>query len=228
MEQVIPFARLESVIEPHYLHYPKTGAKGGRPAKSLATMLHVYILQNWFCYSDLGMEEAVYDISALRRFTGLRLADADIPYETTILNFLRLLETHKLTDALFGEISAHLNERGLILKSGTLVDATIIHAPPSTKNRGNARDPEMRGTHKHGQWYIGMNAHIGVDADSGSVHTVEGSTASLQSARSRSNASSRWARTQRIVGDRCWAACRRYPDGAICKTLQISSTPKVS
>jgi IS5 family transposase len=176
MEQIVPFARLEAVIAPHY---PKTGAKGGRPPKSLAMMLRVYMLQNWFGYSDPGMEEALYDIEALRRFVGVSLVDAAIPDETTILNFRRLLETHQLTDALFAEINAHLSERGLILKSGTIVDATIIHAPPSTKNKDKARDPEMSSTHKHGQWYFGMKAHIGVDADSGAVHTVEGSTASL-------------------------------------------------
>ena len=176
MEQVVPFERLTAVIEPHY---PKTGAKGGRPPKPLATMLRVYMLQNWFGYSDPGMEEALYDIAALRRFAGLSLVDAEIPDETTILNFRRLLETHKLTDALFAEINAHLTEQGLILKSGTIVDATIIHAPPSTKNKDKARDPEMSSTHKHGQWYFGMKAHIGVDADSGAVHTVEGTTASV-------------------------------------------------
>jgi IS5 family transposase len=104
MEQVVPFERLAAVIEPHY---PKTGAKGGRPPKPLATMLRVYMLQNWFGYSDPGMEEALYDIAALRRFAGLSLVDAEIPDETTILNFRRLLETHKLTDALFAEINAH-------------------------------------------------------------------------------------------------------------------------
>ena len=176
MEQVVPFARLAAVIEPHY---PKVGAKGGRPPKALAMMLRVYMVQNWFGYSDPGMEEALYDIEALRRFVGVRLNDADIPDETTILNFRRLLESHQLTDALFAAINAHLNEKGLILKSGTIVDATIIHAPPSTKNEDKARDPEMSSTHKHGQWYFGMKAHIGVDADSGAAHTVEGSTASL-------------------------------------------------
>ncbi len=176
MEKAVPFARLEAVIEPKY---PKVGAKGGRPPKPLSAMLRVYLLQNWFGYSDPGMEEALYDIEALRHFAGLSLMDADIPDETTILKFRRLLEDNKLTEALFAEINAHLTEKGLILKSGTIVDATIIHAPPSTKNRDKARDPEMSSTHKHGQWYFGMKAHIGVDAASGAVHTVEGSTASV-------------------------------------------------
>lgn len=176
MERVVPFARLEAVIEPHY---PKTGSKGGRPSKPLAVMLRVYMLQNWFGYSDPGMEEALYDIQALRRFAQVSLLDGAIPDETTILNFRRLLETHQLTDALFAQINAHLSERGLILKSGTIVDATIIHAPSSTKNKDKARDPEMSSTHKHGQWYFGMKAHIGVDAEGGAVHSVAGSTASV-------------------------------------------------
>jgi IS5 family transposase len=176
MERIVPFARMESVIEPHY---PKAKARGGRPPKPLSAMLRVYLLQNWFGYSDPGMEEALYDIESLRRFAGFSLMDADIPDETTILNFRRLLETHQLTEALFAEINAHLSEKGLTLKSGTIVDATIIHAPSSTKNRDKARDPEMSSTHKHGQWYFGMKAHIGVDADSGAAHSVEGSTASV-------------------------------------------------
>jgi IS5 family transposase len=174
MEAVVPFERLMAIIEPFY---PKAGAKGGRPPKSLNMMLRVYMLQNWFGYSDPGMEEALYDIAALRRFAGLNLADAEIPDETTLLNFRRLLETKQLTDTLFAEINAHLSEKGLTLKSGTIVDATIIHAPSSTKNQDKARDPEMSST--HGQWYFGMKAHIGVDADSGAVHTVEGTTASV-------------------------------------------------
>lgn len=176
MEAVVPFERLLSVIEPFY---PKARSKGGRPAKPLAMMLRVYLLQNWFGYSDPGMEEALYDIAALRRFAGLNLADTEIPDETTILNFRRLLETHALTDTLFAEINGYLSAQGLTLKSGTIVDATIIHAPSSTKNQDKARDPEMSSTHKHGQWYFGMKAHIGVDADSGAVHTVEGTTASV-------------------------------------------------
>ena len=202
MERVVSFARLEAVIEPHY---PKTGSKGGRPSKPQAVMLRVYMLQNWFGYSDPGMEEALYDIQALRRFAQVSLLDGAIPDETTILNFRRLLETHQLTDALFAQINARLSERGLILKSGTIVDSTIIHAPSSTKNKDKARDPEMSSTHKHGQWYFGMTsppqagagrctatvlskakdaaqphkAHIGVDADSGAAHSVAGSTASV-------------------------------------------------
>lgn len=176
MEQVVPFNRLESIIEPHYA---KPGPKGGRPPKPLSNMLRVYLMQNWFGYSDPGMEEALYDIEALRRFADMSLVNDDIPDESTILNFRHLLEEHQLTQALLTEINGHLSEKGLTLKSGTIVDATIIHAPSSTKNQDKARDPEMSSTHKHGQWYFGMKAHIGVDADSGAVHSVEGSTASV-------------------------------------------------
>ncbi len=176
MEQVVPFDRLLAVIEPHY---PKTGEKGGRPPKPLGMMLRVHLMQNWFGYSDPGMEEALYDIAALRLFAGLNLSDKEIPDETTILHFRRLLEDKQLSDTLFTEINAHLAEKGLTFRRGTIVDATLIQAPSSTKNADKARDPEMSSTHKHGQWTFGMKAHIGVDADSGAVHTVEGSTASL-------------------------------------------------
>lgn len=176
MARVVPFARLQALIEPHY---PKTGEKGGRPVKPLPMMLRVHLMQNWFGYSDPGMEEALYDIEALRRFAGLRLNDADIPDETTILNFRRLLETHRLGDALFAEINAYLTEKGLLLKRGTIVDATIVHAPPSTKNRERSRDAEMSSTKKNDQWHFGAKAHIGVDADSGAVHTVAASTAKV-------------------------------------------------
>ena len=166
MEQVIPWEALLALIEPVY---PKAG-RGRRPYP-LATMLRIHLMQNWFGLSDPGMEEALYEIVPLRQFAGLAMTDA-LPDETTILNFRRLLETHDLAAQMFAAVNAHLHARGLTLQKGTIVDATIIHAPSSTKNREGKRDPEMHQTRKGNQWYFGMKAHIGVDADSGLVHTV--------------------------------------------------------
>ena len=166
MEQVIPWEALLALIEPVY---PKAG-RGRRPYP-LTTMLRIHLMQNWFGLSDPGMEEALYEIVPLRQFARLPLAGA-LPDETTILNFRRLLETHDLAAQMFDAVNAHLQVRGLMLQKGTIVDATIIHAPSSTKNREGTRDPEMHQTKKGNQWYFGMKAHIGVDADSGLVHTV--------------------------------------------------------
>ena len=166
MEQVIPWEALLALIEPVY---PKAG-RGRRPYP-LATMLRVHLMQNWFGLSDPGMEEALYEIVPLRQFARLPMTGA-LPDETTILNFRRLLETHDLAAQMFAAVNAHLHARGLTLQKGTIVDATIIHAPSSTKNREGKHDPEMHQTRKGNQWYFGMKAHIGVDADSGLVHTV--------------------------------------------------------
>jgi transposase, IS5 family len=176
MDVVVPWGRLLALIEPHY---PKTGPKGGRPPMPLGTMLRVYFLQNWYALSDPMAEETLYDSEAMRRFAGIELGDDRIPDETTILNFRHLLERHGLTEALFAEVNAHLADRGITLRSGTLVDATIIDAPSSTKNKAGARDPEMSSTKKGNAWYFGMKAHIGVDADSGTVHSLETSTAKV-------------------------------------------------
>ena len=173
MEQVVPWSRLLAVIEPHY---PKAG-RGRRPYP-LETMLRVHLLQNWYGYSDPAMEEALYEIAPLRQFARLNLVDA-IPDETTILNFRRLLERHALAPELFGQINAYLAEKKLLLKQGTIVDATIIHAPSSTKNAEGKRDPEMHQTKKGNQWYHGMKAHAGVDASSGLVHSVTTTPANI-------------------------------------------------
>ncbi len=167
MEQVVPWNALLALIEPVY---PKAG-KGRRPYP-LKTMLRVHLLQNWYGYSDPAMEEALYEVAPLRRFAGLSLTRGSVPDETTILNFRRLLETHHLAPKLLAAVNQHLTGHGLLLREGTIVDATIIHAPPSTKNKDHARDPDMHQTRKGQQWYFGMKAHIGVDAESGLVHTV--------------------------------------------------------
>ena len=167
MDQVVPWQSLLALIEPHY---PKTGRPGRQPYP-LATMLRIHFLQQWYALSDPGMEEALYDTPVMRRFAQLG-GLADIPDETTILNFRRLLETHGLAAKLFARVNAHLGRKGLSLRGGTIVDATIIAAPSSTKNRDGERDPEMCQTRKGNQWHFGMKAHIAVDAASGLVHTV--------------------------------------------------------
>jgi len=180
MEAVVPWLRLLALIAPHY---PKAGPKGGRPPMPLETMLRVYFLQQWYALSDPMAEEALYDSEAMRRFAGIELGDDRIPDETTILNFRHLLERHELTEAIFAEVNGHLADKGITLRSGTLVDATIIDAPSSTKNKAGARDPEMSSTKKGNAWYFGMKAHVGVDADSGIVHSVEATTAKVHDSR---------------------------------------------
>ena len=176
MDQVVPWARLQALIEPHY---PKGSPAGGRPPLPLERMFRIYCLQQWYNLSDPGAEEALYDSITMRRFAGV-CTDADvIPDETSILNFRRLLEKHKLTEQLFAEINAHLSERGLIVGKGTIVDATIIDAPSSTKNARKQRDPQMHQTKKGKQWYFGMKVHTGTDTDSGLVHTVRATAANV-------------------------------------------------
>lgn len=173
---MVPWGRLLGLIEPHY---PKAGSKGGRPPMPLETMLRVYLLQNWYALSDPMAEETLYDSEAMRRFAGIELGDDRIPDETTILNFRHLLERHGLTEAIFAEVNAHLANKGITLRSCTLVDATIIDAPSSTKNKARARDPGMSSTKKGNEWFFGMKAHVGVDADNGVVHSLETSTAKV-------------------------------------------------
>jgi len=172
MEAVVPWSRLLAVIEPVY---PKAG--NGRRPYELSTMLRIHFMQQWFNYSDAAMEEALHDMPLLRRFAGLDAGSDTLPDETTILNFRHLLQTHRLSARLFAEVNGLLAEKGLLLREGTTVDATLIAAPPSTKNREGERDPEMTQTKKGNQWYFGMKAHIGVDDQSGLVHTVVSTTA---------------------------------------------------
>jgi len=176
MDAVVPWPRMLALIGPHY---PKVGPKGGRPPMPLETMLRIYFLQNWYALSDPMAEEMLYDSEAMRQFTGIELGDDRIPDETTILNFRHLLEKHRLTEKLFVEVNTHLADQGITLRSGTLVDATIIDAPSSTKNEAKARDPEMSSTKKGNDWFFGMKAHVGVDAQSGIVHSLDTTTAKV-------------------------------------------------
>ena len=167
MEEVIPWAKLLAVIEPHY---PK--GERGRPPVGLERMLRIYFLQQWYGLADEALEDALYDSQALRGFARIDLSTDDVPDATTLLKFRRLLETHDLCRGLFTAINADLTARGLLLREGTLVDATLIAAPPSTKNQKKERDREMHQTKKGNQWHFGMKAHIGADRDSKLVHTV--------------------------------------------------------
>lgn len=167
MEEIVPWAALCAVIEPHY---PRAG--NGRPPVGLERMLRMYFVQHWFNLADEACEEALLDSIALRRFVGIDLGRERVPDATTLLKFRRLLERHELGAALFAEVNAQLQARGLKVGTGTIVDATIIAAPSSTKNADKQRDPEMHQTRKGQQWYFGMKMHIGVDSRTGLVHSA--------------------------------------------------------
>jgi IS5 family transposase len=172
MERVVPWARLVERLRPLY---PR--GERGRPPIGLERMLRIYFLQQWYGLADEALEDALYDSQALRGFAGIDLNRDPVPDATTLLKFRHWLERHDLTKALFEEVGAMLEERGLLMRQGTIVDATIIAAPPSTKNKSKSRDPEMHQTRKGNQWHFGMKAHIGVDVASGVVHTLTGTAA---------------------------------------------------
>jgi len=174
MDRVIPWAELLKIIE---RYYPKAG--NGRQPMPMERMLRIYFMQQWYALSDPAMEDALYDIESMRRFAGIDLSSEEIPDETTILNFRHLLEKHNLTRQIFEKTKQYLTEKGLLLREGTIVDATIINAPSSTKNREKARDKEMHQTRKGNQWYFGMKAHVGTDTGKGLAHSVVVTDASV-------------------------------------------------
>jgi transposase, IS5 family len=167
MDTLVPWSALCEEIAPHY---PKAG--NGRPPVGLERMLRMYFVQHWFNLADQACEEALYDSTNLRRFVGIDLGREPVPDATTLLRFRRLLESKKLGEALFARVNEELKERGYKVQTGTIVDATIIGAPSSTKNKQKARDPEMHQTRKGQQWYFGMKLHIGVDSQTGLVHSA--------------------------------------------------------
>ena len=169
MDQVVPWKALCAVIEPYY---PKTTSAGGRPPVGLERMLRIHCLQLWFDLSDPAVEEALYDSLAMRSFVGIDLGREPVPDETTVMRFRHLLERHKLGERIFEQVGRVLIERGLRLSRGTIVDATIIAAPSSTKNAEGERDPEMHQTKKGNEWHFGMKAHVGVDSQSKVIHSV--------------------------------------------------------
>lgn len=174
MQRVVPWSELCALIEPVY---PKSG--NGRPPVGLERMLRIYFLQHWFNLSDPAVEEALYDSSAMRAFVGIDLGREPVPDETTVCKFRHLLESHELGRGLFEQVARHLQARGLKVASGTIVDATIINAPSSTKNQSGERDPEMKQTKKGNQWYFGMKAHIGVDSKTKLIHSVVATPANV-------------------------------------------------
>ena len=175
MDRIIPWKELMALIEPFY---PKPKGAGRRPV-GVERMLRIYFLQHWFQLSDPGAEEALYDTRSLREFVGIDLGQEPVPDESTILNFRHLLEQHNLGDGLFHCVNAYLEENGMKVARGTIVDATIINAPSSTKNKDKAGDPEMHQTKKGNQWYFGMKAHIGVDSKNKLIHSVAATAATV-------------------------------------------------
>lgn len=176
MDIVVPWQPLIDLIEPYY---PKTGSKGGRPPFPLETMLRIHLLQHWYSLSDPAMEDALIEVPTMRRFAGIDMISERIPDETTILAFRHLLEKHDLGKEIFETVKAHLKARGMAMKQGTIIDATLIAAPSSTKNKQGERDPEMHQTRKGKQWYFGMKVHIGVDSESGLIHSVQTTSANV-------------------------------------------------
>jgi transposase, IS5 family len=174
MEQVVPWARLVEVIAPYY-----PSGKRGRPPVGIERMLRLYFLAQWYALADEALEDALYDSQALRSFAGIDLGSEAVPDATTLLKFRHLLEAHDLGRCIFEEVGALLEEKKLLMREGTLIDATIIAAPSSTKNRRRERDPDMHQAKKGNQWYFGMKAHIGADEASGLVHSVEGTAANV-------------------------------------------------
>ena len=177
MNAAIPWATWVRLIEPHY--YADKPGKRGRKAKPIETMLRMYLLQVWFSLSDEGVEDAVYDSYAMRRFLGLDFAVEQVPDATTLLHFRHLLEKHELGEKLFAAQNQIFEDEGWIMRGGSIVDATIIAAPSSTKNATGTRDPEMHQTKKGNQWYFGMKAHLGVDACTGYAHSVTATAANV-------------------------------------------------
>lgn len=174
MDQIIPWNGLLAAIEPHYPHKDT-----GRRRKELKMMLKIYFLQQWFDLSDPEAEQEIYDRCSFQKFLNIDLLSDTVPDESTIMNFRHLLEEHKLQEEFLEVVNGVLEEKGYLMRKGTIVDATLIAASSSTKNKDKKRDPEMRQTKKGNQWYFGMKGHIGVDVDSGIVHSVEGTPANV-------------------------------------------------
>ena len=177
MDATIPWDRWVAVIEPFY--YQQVPGKKGRKAKPVETMLRMYLLQAWFSLSDEGVEDAIYDSYAMRRFMGLDFGTEQVPDATTLLHFRHLLEKHELGARLLAAQQEIFEAKGWMMRGGSIIDATIIAAPSSTKNATGERDPEMHQTKKGNQWYFGMKAHIGVDAGTGYVHSVSATAANV-------------------------------------------------
>ena len=174
MDEIIPWNDWVALIKPHYYNN-----KRGRRPKDIELMLRMYLMQNWFTLSDEGIEDAIYDSYAMRKFLGINFSEEQVPDATTLLKFRHIIEKHKIGEQIFADVNARLEKAGLIMHGGTIVDATIIAAPSSTKNEEGKRDEEMHQTKKGNQWYFGMKVHAGVDAGTGYIHTITGTAASV-------------------------------------------------
>lgn len=182
MDAIIPWKDWVELIRPYY-----PSGKRGRPVRGIELMLRMYLMQLWFNLSDVGIEDAIYDSYAMRSFLGINFAEEQVPDATTLLKFRHLLEKHDIGKMIFDDISARLEDAGLIMHGGTIVDATIISAPSSTKNATGTRDPEMHQVKKGNQWYFGMKVHAGVDAGAGYVHTIKGTPANVHDSTEATN-----------------------------------------
>jgi IS5 family transposase len=203
MDRAVPWSEIAATIEPFY---PKPSDLGGRPPIPLQRMLRVYFLQLWFNLSDPAVEEALYDSEAMRRFAGVDLGQEAAPDETTVCKFRHLLERNKLGKTILKAVNEYLREHGIKISSGTIVDATIISAPSSTKNKTGERDPEMHQTAKGKQWYFGMKAHVGVDSHTKLIHTILASAANV--ADSLALPHLLHGRERRVYGDRAYRGQR--------------------
>ena len=201
MDRILPWEQLVAVVRPHY----PTG-EGGRPPIDLERMLRIHFLQQWFNLSDPGVEEAIYESVSMRKFVGIDLGKEGAPDETTVCKFRHLLEKHKLGEKIFASVNAHLKKSGIKIATGTIVDATIINAPSSTKNAEKKRDPEMHQTKKGNQWYFGMKAHIGVDSAQRIIHTITATSANVHDSKVLSDLLH--GRERRVYGDSAYRGQR--------------------
>jgi IS5 family transposase len=202
MDQVIPWEELTQIIKQYY---PKAG--NGRQPLPLQRMLRIYFMQQWYGLSDPAMEDALYDIESMRRFAGIDIGTEEVPDETTILHFRHLLEKHALTEKIFEITKRYLMEKGLLLREGTIVDATIINAPSSTKNREKTRDTEMKQTKKGNQWYFGMKAHVGTDSGRGLAHSIVVTNAAVHDSQVMDELLH--GEEQAVYGDRAYTSGKR-------------------
>ncbi|WP_342335284.1 IS5 family transposase [Burkholderia pseudomallei] len=216
MNRLVPWAELGVVVEPYY---PKRG--NGRPPIALERMLRIHFVQHWFNLADLACEEALYDSLSLRRFVGIDLGSEPVPDATTLLKFRHLLEAHKLGERIFAEVGRVLQARGAKLKSGTIVDATLIGAPSSTKNREKARDPEMHQTRKGQQWYFGMKIHVGVDSQSGLTHSAVVTAANVHDKHPLPQLLH--GQEQRVYGDKAYASQKALIHGKAPKARDFTN-----
>ena len=216
MEAIVPWAALCAVIEPHY---PKAG--NGRPPIGLERMLRIHFIQHWFNLADLACEEALYDSASLRRFVGIDLGREPVPDATTLLKFRRLLNNNKLGEALFAQVGKELQARGFKVNTGTIVDATIIGAPSSTKNADKARDPEMHQTRKGQQWHFGMKLHIGVDSQSGLTHSAVVTAANVHDKHRLPDLLH--GQERRVYGDSAYASQKKLIEGKAPKAKDFTN-----